>query len=207
MLKRVLQTFVAGVFVLAPFALTIYVVWAGGAMLGQAGNSLLRWVLGRGPGAAPVVAVGDTDLSGLLGGAIVLVLIYLAGLTTRWWVFGILLRAAERLFGRLPGIKTIYESVRDLMKLFGGGASNEMGRSVLYKPAGSGMALLGILTNEHPRGTAEAGDDRVAVYLPMAFSFSGALVYVPRNDVQEVDIPVEQALKLCATGEVSRARS
>ena len=97
----------------------------------------------------------------------------------------------------VPGIKTIYESVRDLLKLFGGDSS-KMGHVVLYTTPNTGQKQLGIVTNEKPIGLAE-GDSRVIVYLPMGYMIGGPCVYARPEDIEPIDIPVETALKLAAT--------
>ena len=107
----------------------------------------------------------------------------------------------ERIVERLPGAKTIYESVRDLLKLFGGDARH-MGRVVLYTPPGVEMSMLAILTNDRPRGLERAAG-RVAIFLPYSYMFGGITVYVPASCLREVAMPVEEALKLCATAQVT----
>ena len=59
--------------------------------------------------------------------------IYLVGLLMRFWLFSGLVTLVEKLLAHVPGVKTIYESVRDLMKLFGS-ESQRMGHVVEYLP-------------------------------------------------------------------------
>jgi len=107
-MKKQFGIFLAGVLVVVPFALTIYVAIAAGGWLNDIGNRIVEnWNVKLPPG---------------VGAVLVLAAIYLIGLLTRLWVFRGLLGGVERLVVHLPGIKTIYESTRDLMKLFGGDA-------------------------------------------------------------------------------------
>jgi len=202
MLKKQLQTFLAGMVTVAPFALTIYVIWSAGMWLGAMGSGVLRGLLHKDTAdLTPIISLGGVDVSPFVGAILVLGAVYIVGLLTRLWAFDWVLGGAERLVEQVPGVKTIYESVRDLLKLFGG-ASKGMGKAVLYKPPGTSLALLGIMTNEHPGGTAHEGG-RVAIYLPMAYMVGGPIIYVPRQHVEMLDMSVEQALKLCATAEIS----
>ncbi len=43
----------------------------------------------------------------------------------------------------------------------------------------------------------------MAVYLPFGYMIGGVTVYVPREHLRELDMPVEQALKLAATAHVT----
>lgn len=190
-MKKQLGIFLAGTLVVVPFALTIYVVVAAGAWLNGLGDGIVNYYW-------------DVTLPPGLGAVLLLVAVYLVGVLTRFWVFRILLSLVERLVARLPGIKTIYESTRDLMKLFGGD-SERMGRSVLYNDPTSGSTMLAILTNENPRGLPQDPEGRrVALYVPFSYMFGGITIYVPRAHVRELNLRVEQTLKLAATAQVSR---
>ncbi len=193
-LRRMLRIFLAGVVVVVPFAFCIYVLWSIGAWLDNLGYDALK-------------GLGMEDYFHtrpyVLGLAIVLVGIFLVGLLTHFWLFNRMIGTVERLFRHVPGVKTIYESVRDLMKLFGRD-SHRMGRAVLYSPPGSGASMLAILTSGNPAGMAGAkeGQDMVTLYLPFAYMIGGQVLYVPRADIRELDMPVEKALKLAATAQV-----
>jgi len=194
LVKKQLRIFLAGVMVVAPLAVTAYVVWAAGAWLERLGDALFEAV---GIPLSPWTGVGTLVLLGA---------IYCVGLLTHFWLFRNMLRWLEMLVVRLPVVKTVYESVRDLMKLFGGDA-RKMGRAVLYKVPGAGMTVLGILTNDQPGKVNEAaGEKRVAVFLPFSYMLGGPTIFVSPDDVLEVDLTVDQALKLCTTASVSAER-
>jgi len=184
-MQKQLRILLAGVMVLAPLAVTVWVIWTLGSWLDQMGRNLFP--VPRGVGAV-VVVVG----------------IYLVGLLTHFWVFQGMLAGLDRLVARVPGVKTIYESVRDLLKLFGGD-SRRMGRVVRYKAPGSDMSMLAILTNEAPAGLDPQDPEgrKVAIYLPYSYMFGGITIFVSPENIREVDMPVERALKLCATAQVT----
>ncbi|MBL7133484.1 MAG: DUF502 domain-containing protein [Phycisphaerae bacterium] len=187
-MQRQLRILLAGVMVLAPLAVTVWIIWGVGSSLDQMGRNLF-------PGP---------DLPPGVGAAVVIVGIYLAGLLTHFWVFQGMLAGLDKLVARVPGVKTIYESVRDLLKLFGGDSAR-MGRVVRYKMPGGDMSMLAILTNEAPAGLDPSGPDgrKVAIYLPYSYMFGGITVFVSPENICEVDMPVERALKLCATAQVT----
>lgn len=188
-MKRQIKIFLAGAFIIVPVALTLYVLYSIAASLDGMGTGLLQrfWPQGQlfpGAGAVAVIAA-----------------VYFVGLLTHVWVFKNAFLRLERLMARLPGVKVIYESVRDLMKLFGGD-SKGMGRAVEYRPPGANYTMLGILTNDDPAGMSTGGVKRVAVYIPLAYMFGGPTIYPEAKDVRELDLPVEQALRLAATANI-----
>lgn len=189
-MSRQLRIFLAGMLVVTPLAATVYVIWWGAGILDRLGALL----------------VGEGfDLPAGAGAVIVLAAVYLVGLLTHWWAFHGLFGLLEGLLTRLPGIRTVYESVRDLMQLFGGQAES-MGRAVEYRPPGSGLSILGILTNDNPRDLPDDHPDRkVAVYLPYSYMFGGPTIYASPGDVHEVDMSVEQVLRVCTTAHTARS--
>ncbi len=198
-MKKHLKILMAGALVVVPLAATMWVIaWIGGMFSGM-GYSLLETL-----GLAEKFNATYEPYAGVVGVLAVLVMVYLVGLLANFWMFRKVFGLVDRLLSSLPGIKTIYESIRDLLTLFGGDSKN-MGHAVLYTPPGLGYKQLGILTNEHPAGLAE-GDDRVIVYLPMGYMIGGPCIYAKPEDVERLDISVETALKLSATAFISPKR-
>jgi uncharacterized membrane protein len=200
-MKKQLKIFLTGLFLLIPIAVTIYVVVWAAMSIDAMGTAALR-ALSADAEIPLITTVDDTGQVHVrfgVGLLVVLVLVYVVGLLAKLWVFESLFNALDRLLSRIPGIKTIYESVRDLIQMFGGD-SEKMGKVVLYRQPGTDIVLLGIMTNESPAGVAENfQDDRVAVYQPFSYMFGGPTIYVPAENVTEIDMSVDQALKLGAT--------
>ncbi len=185
-MRKQIQIFLTGVMVITPFAVTAYVVWwAGTAMDGLARSGI----------EAISPGVEDWWFPGA-GVICLLVGVYIIGLLARLWGFRWILGTMERIFSRLPGIKTVYESVRDVLKLFGGDA-NRMGQVVRYRLPGTEIDLLGIRTSTSPR--AAGGEGKVAVYLPMSYMIGGPTVYVDSESVEPIDMSVEEAMRIAAT--------
>jgi len=186
-MKKQLGIFLAGVMVLVPLAVTVYIVYWLGSALDGLGGRILPVALPPGVGAVVLIAA-----------------VYLVGLATRFWLFQALWSLLERVVAGMPGIKTLYQSLRDLLQLFGGNAG-KMGQVVQYSPPGSSMKMLGIRTNDNPPfAQGSLGGRTVAVYLPFSYMFGGITVYCEPERIEELDMPVEQCLKLCATAFVGR---
>jgi uncharacterized membrane protein len=64
-----------------------------------------------------------------------------------------------------------------------------------------GVHAIGFVTREDAPAVLDAhgGHDWVTVYFPMSYAFGGYTVYLPRELVQPLDIPVEEAMRLAIT--------
>jgi len=193
-MKRIAKTFVSGAVVSIPIIVTVYVVWAAGVWL----NNLAVFVVGRihePLGKALAKAPG-------VGVLVVLGVIFLVGLAARFWLSARLLAVLNHTLERIPLVKTIYTSLRDMLRFFGGD-SGEMGKVVLYHGPERNIRMLAILTNEKPVGLpADQAEGAVAIWLPMSYMLGGYMLYVPVSSVEPIDMSVEQLMKLTTTAEV-----
>lgn len=108
----------------------------------------------------------------------------------------------ENLLTKIPIIKTVYGPLKDLLHLFARKPDESMQRVVLVTLPSLNIKLLGLVTRDKfddlPGGSFPA--EHLPVYLPGSFFLGGVILIVPKSQLQELDIPVEQALKLALTG-------
>jgi len=195
-LKRHGAIFLNGIFVLAPAIITGYVIVKAVWWLDATVRGLLERIGTRAfPGLGVVV--------GLVG-------IYLVGLLAKSWVLGGVIGLGERLVERIPLVKSLYSSVKDMLQFLGGGGDKESrGKPVMVELERAGVSLLGLVTQEKPDPAPPGQPDTQAVYLPMSYQLGGYTAYVPSSAVRPLEgVSVEELLRLCLTGGVgSRAGS
>jgi uncharacterized membrane protein len=180
------MTFVNGLIVVTPVIVTCYIVGTALWWLDVRLRLALEYVLGTSyPGLG--IAVGMAG-------------IYAVGLLTRTWLFGVIVRAGEKVLARIPLVKSLYSAIRDLLQFLGGSHSASRGRpAVLSLKDGAGKMLC-IRTQQEARSFIQGGEDLVPAYLPMSFQIGGFTVYVPREAVQEIEgMTVEELLKVAMT--------
>lgn len=192
-MRKHLRTLMAGALVIVPIVITVWLISWIGTALGAWGENFLRWI-----GLLDKLPSTGFSYAGAAGVIIALIMVYFVGMLANLWLFRKLFNFVDSTLSSLPGIKTIYESVRDLMKLFGGADGGKIGYAALYTLPDTKIRMLGIVTNEHPKGLPN-GDNRVIVYLPLAYMIGGPIVYALPEDIERIDMPVETALKLAAT--------
>ncbi len=108
----------------------------------------------------------------------------------------------EELLQRIPFLKTFYDAVKDLVEAIVG-SKRKFDRPVLVR-LGEGMDVerLGFITQDD-LGHLGVGADKVAVYLPHAFNWSGNLYIVPARNVTPLDARAPDIMKFVVSGGVS----
>jgi len=112
-----------------------------------------------------------------------------------------LLELAEGLLRRLPLVKLVYTSIKDLVSAFVGDKRRfDVPVSVTLLP-GSGVRVLGFVTRQ---GLARLGmPESVAVYFPQSYNFAGYLLLVPRAQVEVLDLPPAEVMTFIVSGGIS----
>lgn len=106
----------------------------------------------------------------------------------------------EKALGRLPVVKLIYSSIRDLMGAFVGDKKS-FDQPVMVDLDGRGTRVLGFITC---KSWADPKlKDHVAVYLPQSYNFAGNLIIVPRERVEAIDADGAQFMAFIVSGGVA----
>jgi len=183
--------FLRGLVVVLPIALTIAVIgWLIGASENYLGE-VLRFVL---PGVAYWPGLGI-----VLGVA----LVFAIGILVSGRIARRLLVAADSLLARIPVVKTIYLSARDIATFMSGDSQKGFSRVVAVQV--QGMWLIGFVTTEDPKGlpAKTAAEQLIGVYLPMSYGIGGYTVYLPKAMVEPLDMSLEDAMRVTMSGGVS----
>jgi len=191
--KKLGTPFLQGLIAILPIALTVYLVY----WLAAAAESVL--------GQAMRFAVGDQYYIpglGVLGGFLITLGV---GVLLRIWLFRSVFSLGETLLERIPGIKSLYGSIRDMVGLFDATKQKEFDQTVMVTLADGNMRLMGLVTREDFRDLpAGIGDEQtVAVYLPMSYQLGGFTVMVPKARITPIDMRIDQAMQFLLTAGVS----
>jgi uncharacterized membrane protein len=141
-----------------------------------------------------------------LGVLIGLLLVFAAGLLMNAWITRRLLSRAEAVMARIPVVKSIYGSLRDLARFMSRGGSKNGFHQVVVVKVSDQVRLLGFVTREDfanlPSGLGSGGDT-VGVYLPMSYQIGGYTVFLPKSMLEPIDMSVEQAMRFTLTAGMS----
>jgi uncharacterized membrane protein len=137
-----------------------------------------------------------------LGIVVLLILITLIGALGSTILFKPLISFFDQLFVKAPLIKIIYTSVKDLVSAFVG-QKRRFNEPVLVK-IGKGYELekIGFITNKDLKFLG-VGDQKVAVYLPHSYAWSGNLFIVPVENIKPIDASATEVMKFIISAGVT----
>ncbi len=191
-MKRLGTLFLQGLLAILPIALTFYLVY----WLAASAEAVL--------GNAMKLVIGDYYVpgSGVLAGFLITLGI---GLLLRIWLFRKVFSLGETVLQRIPGIKSLYGSIRDMVGFFDASKQKEFDKTVMVTLVDEDVRLMGLVTREDFRDLPEGiGDEQtVAVYLPMSYQLGGFTVMVPKAKIKPVDMKVDEAMQFVLTAAVS----
>jgi len=183
-MKRIAKYFFQGLLFLVPVGLTIFLFRVAFIKI----DGLLGDLLGKGiPGMGFLIVVVGTTIIGFLASNF---------LTKR--VLGLV----ERLFARLPLVKLVYSSVRDLIGAFVGDKKGFDRPVVVSLFPGSDARVAGFVTGTDLERMGMP--DKVAVYMPQSYNFAGNLIFVPRDQVTPLELDPSAAMAFIISGGVAK---
>ena len=197
-IKRLLQFFFQGLIVLAPIAITVWVVFG-----------LFQWVDGFLPNLLNTLFPNllEKNLDGSLrkipglGFVVVILLVLLVGWLSSLFVVGRLVAVFDTVLERTPGIKIIYSSVKDFLEAFAGN-KKKFDKPVLVNVDVSGVWRIGFITQ--PSNIEFGLPDHVTVYVPHSYAISGITYIIPKANIKVLEnVSASDAMKYAVSGGVT----
>ncbi len=189
---RLRNYLLAGILVLLPSALTVWVLWL---LFNRVDNLLGRYLrfefldYRRIPG---------------LGLLATLLLLVIVGWVASWIVTRPLLRMWDMLLTRIPGIGIVYGSTKSLGEALLNQKEQAFRQVVLVPWPHPGMWRVGFITGPPgPDLRQRLSDDIEVVFVPHTPNpASGFVQYVARKDILYLDWPIEDGVKVIVSGGV-----
>jgi len=180
--------FITGLLILVPLAIT---VWVLNLIIGTMDQSLLLL-----PESWRPEALVGFHIPGL-GTILTLLIIFITGLATRNFIGRQVVSLWEGLLTRIPVVKSIYSSVKQVSDTLFSSSGNAFRKAVLVQYPRQGSWTIAFLTGV-PGGEVKnhLQGDYVSLYVPTTPNpTSGFFLMVPRADTVELDMSVDEALK------------
>jgi uncharacterized membrane protein len=181
--------FITGLLILVPLAITLWVL---NLIIGTMDQSLLLLPVSWRPEALVGFRIPG------LGTILTLLIIFLTGLATRNFIGRQVVSLWEGLLTRIPVVKSIYSSVKQVSDTLFSSSGNAFRKAVLVQYPRQGSWTIAFLTGI-PGGEVKnhlQGVDYVSLYVPTTPNpTSGFFLMVPRADTIELDMSVDEALK------------
>ena len=185
MFQALAKNFFRGALFVVPVAATVYVFY---------------FVVVTVDGWINVEALLDRRVpgAGLVLGVVVVTLIgFLASNFMTRWLFG----ALDGMLARLPLVKLLYVSIKDLIGAFVGEKKRFDKPVLVLVDDRADAGFLGFLTREDLSEFGIPGS--VAVYFPQSYNFAGNLLIVPADRVRPLSIDSKAVMTFVVSGGVS----
>ncbi len=180
--------FITGLLVLVPLFIT---VWVLSALISTMDRSLLLLPVEWRPEAQFGRAIPG------IGALLTLLIIFVTGVIATNFFGKRLILLWEALLGRVPVVKSIYSSVKQVSDTLFSDSGNAFRKALLVQFPREGCWTIAFMTG-HPGGdvTNHLQGDFVSVYVPTTPNPTGGyFLMLPSKDVVELDMSVDEALK------------
>ncbi|MEC9245026.1 MAG: DUF502 domain-containing protein [Pseudomonadota bacterium] len=192
-MTRLRNYFLTGFIVTAPLAITAYLAW-----------SMIGWVDSWVKPYIPFRYNPDNYLPFALPGfglIVALILITLIGFLTANFIGRTIVHTGESILGRMPLVRSVYRGLKQILETVLSERSDTFKKVGLVEYPRKGLwALVFIATETRGEVQAKIDDDAgqtIAVFLPTTPNpTSGYLLFVPKKDVIELKMTVEEGAKL-----------
>lgn len=185
-MKQLLNYFLRGLLFVFPIVGTAYIIYASVNWANDTFNELLfDWLSVNIPGLG-ILAV----FLGLSGVG------WLVSKLVRWPAFNYI----DRLFNRLPLVKIIYSSLKELSEAFVG-ENRKFNVPVMAEINENGVMRFGFITEETFDTNQLSG--HVAVYCPHSYNFSGNLYLIPNERVHRLEADPTELMKFVVSAGVT----
>ncbi len=201
------NNFLAGIVVIAPIGLTVWLIW-----------SVVGWVDGF---VWPLVPMGyrpealinrwlghpsalDPDYITINVRGLGVILFLLVTILTGWIAKGLIGRSflswGESLVARMPVVRSIYNGAKQLAETVFAQSETSFDRACMIEYPRKGVWAIGFISTKAKGEVAQkvpSEDNIITVFLPTTPNpTSGFLLFLPETDIIYLDMTVEDAAKL-----------
>ena len=189
MMSALRRYFIAGLLVWVPLMITILVIRV---LVGMMDKTLLLLP----PGWRPEALLG-MKIPGL-GVALTVLVVFLTGLVVANFAGRRLVRLWESLLARIPLVRTIHSAVKQVLETVFNAGSDSFRKVLLIEYPRKGVWTIAFQTGELAGEIPERIErEAVTVFVPTTPNpTSGFVIVVPRDELIELDMSVEDGLKL-----------
>ena len=191
MLETIKKSFFAGIIIIIPIALTVYVLRALFDMSLAVGEKIAEPLTKLVGEQFPSKFELLLSVSGLL---LVLSTLIIVGFLARNVVGKRIVQWIDNLFKRIPLISMVYTTTKQIIESFSGGRENSFSKVVFVEYPRKGVWTLGFVTKETKNDNNQKFYNLFVPTTPNPTS--GFFLIIPIDDVKETDINVEEGFQM-----------
>ncbi len=194
-MKKIWRWFFNGLLAFLPITITLYVTWWLASLAESVFGAPLRSWLG--------VRSEDTGYYFYgLGILFMITFLVLFGLFMEFYLGRLLMGWSESLLNRIPGIKQLYGSIKEVIDFFNPSKKLANNNYMVIVTLMPDVNVFGYVTRDTLEGFKGdlGGKDDVVVVLPFCFQMGANTIIVPRRLVRPVDMSFEEGMKVALSG-------
>ncbi len=186
-LNTILKYFIQGIALLVPLAITVFIF----VNFFQFFQNLFSFV----------GLTGNSFLDTLISLIFLIILITVFGILASSFVFKNIFLYFENRLEHAPFIRHIYSPIKDFMNAFTGNKKKFTKPVLILTNPQANIQEMGFITQDT---LTDLGiQEKIAVYLPYSYSFSGRLIIVSASQVTPLNIEGSDAMKFIISGGVT----
>ena len=192
--QRVRAYFFAGILVIAPISITLYLAWL-----------FIGFVDSRVTPLLPIKYNPETYLPFALPGLGLVILVFslitigalAAGFMGRLWT-----RFSERMLTRMPVIRNIYSAVKQILETVLADHSKAFREAVMVEYPRRGIWAIAFITGRTEGEIQNLTEEEcINIFIPTTPNpTSGFLLFVPKKDLIPLSMKVDEAIKMVISG-------
>lgn len=190
------NTFLTGLFITLPLAVTIVVIrFVFNGVDGIFSPLITRLLILFGAHLEPEYRIPG------IGVVVTVSLIFAVGIITKYYAGRKMIAMGESLIVKIPGLKGIYSASKQMIETFSNGGMAFKKVAMIEYPRKGIYTIVFITNTGKSEISARAGKDVVNVFIPTTPNpTSGFFLALPKEDVTELDMSVEDGFKLIISG-------
>jgi uncharacterized membrane protein len=179
------SSFFTGLIVLLPTGITVFIAWKLFDFLG----ALIKYMYGQ-------------NMPWWLGSMVTATVIFASGLMVRNFVGRRLVEYIEKLFTKLPFIRSLYSTIKQLIDLAIANKNMVFKKVVAFEYPRKGIYTIGFISASGPDELkVKSSKNLVTVFVSTTPNpTSGFLLFVPEEEIIYLDMTAEDGMKLIISG-------
>lgn len=190
--QKIRNIFIAGILSLLPFVITVYLLYF-----------LYNIIISNAmPIVKQIARQYNFDFSEYVFQiatlVIVILLIFLIGILTKMYFGKILIKILDNIIAKIPVARSIYNATKQVVDSFKNSTGSSFSKVVLVEFPRRDMWMIAFLVRDSLdfMESASTKEESCNVFIPTAPNpTSGFVAVVPKKDIRELDISVEEGIK------------
>lgn len=190
--QKIKKIFIAGILALLPIVVTIYLLYF-----------LYNFVVSK---ASPIVkkiahqySYDFSEYIFQIGTfIIILLIIFIIGIFTRMYLGKLFIKMLDNIMTHIPIARSIYNATKQVIDSFGNTSGSSFSKVVLIEFPRRDIWMIAFLVRDSLPFMQEVStkEESANVFIPTAPNpTSGFIAVVPKKDIREIDITVEEGIK------------